>query len=100
MARINDALWDLREAYRAEGNPDRKQRLQDEYDRALDAVLELTGKTLGENTAAYESAVDALDQSIADLRSAKKELGDVAEAIRRVAKAVGVVVEVASKVAV
>lgn len=99
MARINDALWDLREAYRAEPNPARKQKLQDEYDRALAAVLDLTDKTLGENTAAYKRAVDGLDESVAALRKAKKELGDVAAAINKVAKAVDVMVKVARQVA-
>lgn len=98
MSRINDALWDLRETYRAEPNPERKQQLQAEYDRALAAVLDLTDKTLGDNTAAYGKAVDGLDESIAALRKAKKELGDVAAAINKVAKAVDVIVKVARQV--
>jgi NTP pyrophosphatase (non-canonical NTP hydrolase) len=98
MSRINDALWDLREAYRAEPNPARKQQLQDEYDRALAAVLELTDKVLGDNTAAYNKAVDGLDKSITDLRKAKKELGDVAAAVNKIAKAVDVMVKVARQV--
>ena len=100
MARINDALWQLRETYRAEPNAERRQQLQDEYDRALDAVLTLTDKTLGDNTAAYNAAVESLDQTIAELRTAKQKLADVAEAIKKVAKAVDVIVAVAKKVAV
>lgn len=99
MSRINDALWDLRDAYRAEPNPVRKQQLQDEYDRALAAVLDLTDKTLGENTPAYHKAIDGLEESIAALRKAKKELGDVAASISKVAKAVDVMVKVARQVA-
>jgi hypothetical protein len=98
MSRINDALWELREAYRAEPNPIRKQELQDEYDRALNAVLELTDKTIGAQTAAYNKAVTALDKSIQDLRKAKRGLGDVAKAITRIAKAVDVLVKVARQV--
>jgi septation ring formation regulator EzrA len=99
MARINDALWELRETYRAEPNLERKQRLQDEYDRALDAVLTLTDKIIGANTAAYNAAVDELQKSVADLRQAKREIAKVAQAIEKVAKAVDMVVGVARKVA-
>jgi hypothetical protein len=98
MSRINDALWQLREAYRAEPNPQRKQELQDEYDKALMCVLELTDKTLGTNTAAYETAVAGLETSIEELRKAKKEIGDVARAIKNVAKAVDALAGVSRKV--
>ena len=98
MSRINDALWELREAYRAEPNPARKQELQDEYDRALNAVLELTDKTIGENTAVYNKAVDALEVSVKELKRAKRELDDVAKGITKVAKAVDLLVKVARQV--
>lgn len=99
MASINGALWELRETYRAEQNSDRRQQLQDEYDRALSAVLEMTDKDIGNNTTAYDKAVEGLESSIAALREAKREVGDVAKAIKNVAKAVDVVVKVAAKVA-
>lgn len=99
MARINEALWELRETYRAEPDPKKRERLQAEYDRALDAMLTLTDKTIGENTAAYDAAVDQLDRSVADLRAASTEIAKVAEAIEKVAKAVDVIVGVAKKVA-
>lgn len=99
MSRINDALWDLRETYRAEPNPVRKQRLQDEYDRALKAVLEMTDKDIGDNTDAYNSAVAALESSIAALKKAKREVGDVAKTITKIAKAVDMVANVARQVA-
>jgi hypothetical protein len=99
MAAINDALWELRETYRAESNADRKQQLQDEYDRALSAVLEMADKDIGDNTAAFDKAVEGLDKSIAMLRQAKRDVGDVAKAIKNLSKAVDVVVKVAAKVA-
>lgn len=99
MATINDALWELRETYRAEPNPERRQDLQDAYDRALMAVLEIADKDIGDNTAAFARAVTRLEKSIADLRQAKKEVGDVAEGIEKVARAVDVVVKVAAKIA-
>lgn len=99
MARINDALWDLRDQYRAEPNPNRKQELQDEYDRALNAVLEMTDKDIGSNTAAFNLAVQALENSITALKKAKRELGDVAQAIANVASAVDMIVRVARQVA-
>lgn len=99
MASINEALWELRETYRAEPNPERRQQLQDEYDRALSAVLEMTDKDIGNNTAAFDKAVEGLEESIEALRQAKRELGDVAKGIKNVAKAVDVVVKVAAKVA-
>lgn len=99
MARINDALWDLRELYRAEPNPIRKQQLQDEYDRALSAALEMTERDISGNTAAYTKAVNALEKSIAELKKAKREIGDVEKAIRNVAKAVDGIGKVAGKVA-
>ena len=98
MATINEALWELRETYRAEPNPERKQLLQDEYDRALSAVLEMADKDIGENTAAFDKAVEGLDKSIAALRQAKRDLGDVAKAIKNVAKAVDAIVKVAAKI--
>lgn len=98
MATINEALWELRDTYRAEPNPERRQRLQDEYDRALSAVLEMADKDIGDNTEAFAKAVDGLDNSIASLRQAKRDLGDVAKAIKNVAKAVDAVVKVAAKV--
>jgi len=99
MATINETLWELRDTYRAEPNPDRKQQLQDQYDRALSAVLDMADKDIGDNTEAFAKAVDGLDDSIASLRQAKRDLGDVAKAIKNVAKAVDVVVKVAAKVA-
>lgn len=99
MSRINDVLWDLREAYRAELDNARKKKLQKEYDRALEAVLETTGKAIGDNTAAYEAAIDGLEESIAALKNAKSDLAKTAAAIRKVAKAVDVIVKVARKVA-
>lgn len=99
MATINEALWELRDTYRAEPNPDRKQQLQDQYDRALSAVLDMADKDIGDNTEAFAKAVDGLDDAIASLRQAKRDLGDVAKAIKNVAKAVDVVVKVAAKVA-
>lgn len=99
MTRINDVLWDLRESYRAEGNQERRQALQDQYDRALSAVLDITGKALGENSAKYSAAVDGLDKSIAALRQAKKDLKAVAAAITKVAKSVDAIVKVAEKIA-
>ena len=48
-------------------------------------MLDLKDKTLGEHTEAYNRAVDALEQSMADLRKAEKELADVAAAINKVA---------------
>ena len=99
MATINEALWELRETYRAEPNPERKQLLQDEYDRALSAVLEMADKDIGKNTEAFAKAVEGLDNSIASLRATKRDLGDVAKAIKNVAKAVDAVVKVAAKVA-
>jgi hypothetical protein len=99
MASINEALWELRESYRAEPNPERRQQLQDEYDRALSAVLEMTDKDIGNNTAAFDKVVAGLEESIEALRQAKREVGDVAKAIKNVAKAVDVVVKVAAKVA-
>jgi ABC-type transporter Mla subunit MlaD len=98
MATINEALWELRDTYRAEPNPDRKQQLQDQYDRALSAVLDMADKDIGDNTEAFAKAVDGLDDSIASLRQTKRDLGDVAKAIKNVAKAVDVVVKVAAKV--
>jgi len=98
MATINEALWELRDTYRAEPNPDRKQQLQDQYDRALSAVLDMADKDIGDNTEAFAKAVDGLDNSIASLRQAKRDLGDVAKAIKNVAKAVDVIVKVAAKV--
>lgn len=99
MARINETLRQLRDTYRAEPDPARRQRLEAEYDRALDAVLTLTDKTIGENTAAYDAAVDELDRSVAALRTAAKDIAKVAGAIEKVAKAVDVIVSVAKKVA-
>lgn len=99
MATINDALWELRETYRAEPNPERRQQLQDAYDKALMSVLEIADKDIGDNTAAFQKAVEKLEESIADLRQAKKEIGDVAKGIEKVAKAVDVVVKVAAKIA-
>jgi phage-related tail protein len=99
MARINDVLWDLRETYRAENNPERRQALQDQYDRALSAVLEMTGKALAKNSAKYNAAVDALEKSIADLKQAKKALQAVAAAITKVAKTVDAIVKLAEKIA-
>lgn len=99
MTRINDVLWDLREAYRAESNPDRRQTLQDQYDRALSAVLEMTGKALAANSTKYAAAVNGLEKSIAELKQAKKNLEAVAAAIAKVAKAVDTIVKVAAKVA-
>ncbi|MEC4890786.1 MAG: hypothetical protein RI101_12075 [Nitrospira sp.] len=98
MAAINDALWELRETYRAEPNPERRQQLQDAYDRALQAVLDLADKVLGENTAAYDKAVEGLNDAVTQLRQAKRDVGDVAKAIKTVAKAVDAVVKVAAKV--
>ena len=98
MATINEALWELRDMYRAEPNPERRQQLQDQYDRALAAVLEMADKDIGDNTEAFTKAVEGLDKSIDSLRQAKREIGDVAKAIKNVAKAVDVVVKVAAKV--
>jgi len=99
MATINEALWELRDTYRAEPNPERRQQLQDQYDRALSAVLEMADKDIGKNTEAFAKAVEGLDNSIASLRATKRDLGDVAKAIKNVAKAVDAVVKVAAKVA-
>ncbi|HSN04000.1 MAG TPA: hypothetical protein VLS44_03400 [Nitrospira sp.] len=99
MATINEALWELRETYRAEPNAERRQQLQDEYDRALSAVLEMADKDIGDNTAAFEKAVEGLDKSIASVQQAKRQIGDVAKAIKNLAKAVDAVVKVAAKVA-
>lgn len=99
MATINEVLWKLRETYRAEPNAERKQQLQDEYDRALSVVLEMADKDIGNNTAAFNKAVEGLGNSIAMLQQAKREIGDVAKAIKNVAKAVDAVAKVAAKVA-
>src|SRR5690349_13126526 len=98
MADINNTLWEFREMYRAEQNPNRRQQLQDLYDQALSAVLDMADKDIGDNTKAFTDAVDKLDDSISKLREAKRDLGNVANGIKKVAKAVDVVVKVAAAV--
>ncbi|MFO0995731.1 MAG: hypothetical protein U1F33_03535 [Alphaproteobacteria bacterium] len=98
MARINDALWDLRELYRAEQNPQRQEELRAEYDRALEACLAMVDRDISANTAAYNKAVDALQDSITALRKAKRELGDIASTVANVAKAVDAIVKIARAV--
>ncbi len=98
MADINNTLWELREMYRAEQFGDRRQRLQDLYDKALSAVLDMAAKDIGDNSKAFNDAVDKLDTSISKLREAKRDLTNVANAIKKVAKAVDVVVKVAAAV--
>jgi len=99
MADINNTLWELRETYRAEQNPNRRQQLQDLYDQALSAVLDMADKDIGNNTKKFNDAVDKLDDSISKLREAKRDLGDIAAAIKTVAKAVDTVVRIAEAVA-
>ena len=98
MPRINDALWDLRELYRAEQNPQRQAELRAEYDRALDACLAMVDRDISANTAAYDKAVGELTDSIAALRKAKRELGDMAATVTKVAKAVDAIVKIAKAV--
>src|SRR2546423_1047291 len=99
MPNINDALGALRDTYRAEPNPERRQQLQDQYDRAVDAGLTLTTKNIDAHTAEYDAAVNALGASVADLRKASADIAKVGEAMLKVAKAVDVIVAVAKKVA-
>ncbi|SRR6266436_4255263 len=99
MASISDALEELRKTYLAEPDPEKRERLRAEHDRAAAAALELLGKAIGENTAAYNAAVDELDKSVADLRTASDDIAKVAENIKKLAKAVDVIVGVAKKVA-
>ena len=99
MASISDALEELRKTYLAEPDSVKRDQLRAEHDRAAAAALELLGKTIGENTAAYNAAVDELDKSVADLRTASGDIAAVAEKIKKLAKAVDVVVGVAKKVA-
>jgi hypothetical protein len=99
MAEINNTLWELRELYRAEQNPGRRQKLQDNYDRALSAVLDMADKNIGKNTAAFDDAVTELDTAVTKLREAKRDLGNVVKAIGTVAKAIDGVVKIAVAVA-
>ena len=99
MAQINDTLWEMRDLYRQEQDPDRRQALQQQYDAALDATLALADKSLGANTEKYQEAVDGLDGKIQALKKVKRELGDIAAAIRDVAAAVDAFVKVAKFIA-
>lgn len=98
MPRINDTLWELRELYRAEQNPRRQEELRAEYDRALDACLAMVDRDISANTAAYNKAVDALQDSIDALRKAKRELGDLSARVATIAKAVDALVKIAKAV--
>lgn len=98
MAAINQVLWDLRETYRAEQNPERRQRLLDEYDRALWAVLEITDRDIGENTVRYTKAVEGLEEAIGALKDAKQKVAGVAKAIENLAKAIDTIAKVSAKI--
>ena len=100
MAQINEVLWEMRDTYRSETNPERKLQLRDEFDKALNAVLLMTAQDIGARTNDYNSAVESLGKSITNLKKARRELEDVAEAIVKVAEAVDLIVDVAKKVAV
>lgn len=100
MASLSDSLDELRTAYLAEPDPQKSAQLKTEYDRGVAAGLKLTGLIIDANTAAYNAAVAELARSVTDLRTASGEIAKVAENIEKVAKAVDLLVKVASKVAV
>jgi chromosome segregation ATPase len=99
MTTIRETLWQLRDQYRAESDPEKKKAIQEQYERALDAALEITAHDIGANTAEYETAVAALEQANEDLRQARAGLQDFADNVMKVAKAVDILVKVAKKVA-
>ena len=99
MANIKEVLLEMRDTYRSETNPVNKLLLRDQFDKALNAVLLMTEEIIGDNTAAYNIAVQALEESITELKKARRELEGVAENIVKVAKAVDLIVDVAKKVA-
>lgn len=98
MAKINEVLWEMRDTYRSETNPERKLLLRDQFDKALNAVLLMTEHNIGVYTEDYNSSVKALEESITNLKKARRELEKVAETIVKVAKAVDLIVDVAKKV--
>ena len=99
MANINDTLAQLRSEYLAESDPDRRQALMHQYNDAVHAALRIVGKSIAENTAQYETAVDRLQSAIDALHDAKKQLGDVSAAVKKVATAVDEFVRVAGTIA-
>ena len=99
MATIREVLWELRDQYRAEKDPDRQRQIEAQYERALDAALEITAHNISDATADYEAAVADLEVANVELRRARAGLADFAETVMKVAKAVDILVKVGKKVA-
>jgi len=99
MTTIRETLWELRDQYRAEVDPDRKKAIQAEYERALDAALAITAHDISANTTEYEAVVSELEEANKELRKARAGLQDFAETVTKIAKAVDVLVALAKKVA-
>jgi hypothetical protein len=98
MATIREVLWEIRDQYRAESDPEKRKEIQVQYERALDAALEITSRDIGANTEAYEKAVAALEQANVELRKARAGIQDFAKTVMKIAKAVDMLVKVAKKV--
>lgn len=98
MATIRDLLGEMRDLYRSEPNPERRQKLQDAYDVALNAALEMTDKDISASTQDYKKALDKLDESIKELKEARRKILDVEKAIGKAAKAASLLGKVAKTV--
>lgn len=99
MSNTAQTIKDLKALYESETDPDREQALFHQYETALDAALSLVDRDIGENAAKLKEATDKLQKGIDDVRKAKKELADVAETIKNLAKAVDFFVKIAGLVA-
>jgi len=99
MSNVSETIKSLRALYESETDPEREQALFHQYEAALDAALNIVDLEIGKNTNKLQEATDKLQKAIDDVRKAKKELGDVAGAIIKLAKAVDLFVKIAGIIA-
>jgi hypothetical protein len=99
MSSTAQTIKDIKALYESETDPVQEQALFYQYEAALDAALGIVDIDIGSNAAKLKEATEKLQKAIDDVRKAKRELGDVAEAIKKLAKAVDFFVKIASLVA-
>jgi len=94
---LSRTLVDLTDLLLKEKDPERKKQLRDQH-RELAALLQkLVDESVARDTIEYEKATAAVTEANDALKDAKKDLGQVAGAIKKVAKALDLVAKVAAK---
>ncbi len=99
LSELNSAIIELNELWTLCNDDDQCEKILEKRDKLDSQARELANKTLLEETVELDAAISALNTLTQEAISAKEEIDDIAERIRKTANAIDKAESAISKVA-